>query len=360
MGCPVIHSPAAAETASAAAAAQTSGGESAAAAAGSASTSGCPVHARGSPAGERLNPDNAMPAVANQLPAAGQRLPLSKERVESTIPQAGAEGGHWVYPSAQMFYNAMRRKGFEPQEEDMRTVVAIHNTVNERTWREITPRSPREYPEIARDYRNALGVGARSCSGSATTPSASTTCSWCNVLRNHIIILVQCPQKSHHHTNERIRNTIKSHHHTNERILMRGFATPLLVAILLLVRSAACPTSRPPHIYPYLPISPHIPPHLPRCGSAACPTSRLQRRACLPPSATSPRSTGMTGSSRGAARRSEGDRGGIGGDMGRLAVRQGGPTGPLHSECRASSCRLDVESRGLAWPATSSTTQRVN
>ena len=156
MGCPVIHSPAAAETASAAAAAQTSGGDSAAAAAGSASTSGCPVHARGSPAGERLNPDNAMPAVANQLPAAGQRLPLSKERVESTIPQAGAEGGHWVYPSAQMFYNAMRRKGFEPQEEDMRTVVAIHNTVNERTWREITPRSPREYPEIARDYRNAL------------------------------------------------------------------------------------------------------------------------------------------------------------------------------------------------------------
>ena len=156
MGCPVIHSPAAAETASAAAAAQTSGGDSAAAAAGSASTSGCPVHARGSPAGERLNPDNAMPAVANQLPAAGQRLPLSKERVESTIPQAGAEGGHWVYPSAQMFYNAMRRKGFEPHEEDMRTVVAIHNTVNERTWREITPRSPREYPEIARDYRNAL------------------------------------------------------------------------------------------------------------------------------------------------------------------------------------------------------------
>ena len=223
MGCPVIHSPAAAETASAAAAAQTSGGDSAAAAAGSASTSGCPVHARGSPAGERLNPDNAMPAVANQLPAAGQRLPLSKERVESTIPQAGAEGGHWVYPSAQMFYNAMRRKGFEPQEEDMRTVVAIHNTVNERTWREITPRTPREYPEIARDYRNAR-VGARSCSGSATTPSASTTSSW--------------------------------------------------------------------------------------CGSAACPTSRLQRRACLPPSATSPRSTGMTGSSRGAARRSEGDRGG--------------------------------------------------
>lgn len=36
-----------------------------------------------------------------------------------------------------MFYNAMRRKGYEPKEEEMRTVVAIHNTVNERAWREV-------------------------------------------------------------------------------------------------------------------------------------------------------------------------------------------------------------------------------
>lgn len=45
-----------------------------------------------------------------------------------------------------MFYNAMKRKGFEPQEEEMRTVVAIHNTVNERTWREILTWE-KEYPE---------------------------------------------------------------------------------------------------------------------------------------------------------------------------------------------------------------------
>ena len=36
-----------------------------------------------------------------------------------------------------MFFNAMRRKGFDPKEDDMRSVVAIHNTVNERTWHEI-------------------------------------------------------------------------------------------------------------------------------------------------------------------------------------------------------------------------------
>ena len=36
-----------------------------------------------------------------------------------------------------MFFNAMKRKGWAPREEDMRAVVAIHNTVNERAWHEI-------------------------------------------------------------------------------------------------------------------------------------------------------------------------------------------------------------------------------
>ncbi|EFJ46794.1 hypothetical protein VOLCADRAFT_75232 [Volvox carteri f. nagariensis] len=44
---------------------------------------------------------------------------------------------YWVYPSEQMFYNAMKRKGWDPQTEDMRNVVAIHNSVNERAWREV-------------------------------------------------------------------------------------------------------------------------------------------------------------------------------------------------------------------------------
>jgi cytochrome c heme-lyase len=36
-----------------------------------------------------------------------------------------------------MFYNAMKRKGWAPAEDDMTAVVAIHNAVNERAWREI-------------------------------------------------------------------------------------------------------------------------------------------------------------------------------------------------------------------------------
>ena len=47
-----------------------------------------------------------------QLPAPGQRKPLSTARVESTIPTSA--DGAWVYPSDQMFYNAMRKKGYEP------------------------------------------------------------------------------------------------------------------------------------------------------------------------------------------------------------------------------------------------------
>ena len=97
---------------------------------GSALPSGCPLHAAA------VSPLNNMPAP-NQQQAAGQRLPLSTERVASTIPSKSADGGVWSYPSAQMFFNAMRRKGYAPKEEEMRTVVAIHNTVNERTWQEV-------------------------------------------------------------------------------------------------------------------------------------------------------------------------------------------------------------------------------
>lgn len=41
----------------------------------------------------------------------------------------------WVYPSQQMFYNAMRRKGWTPSEDDMAAVVAIHNAgASVREW----------------------------------------------------------------------------------------------------------------------------------------------------------------------------------------------------------------------------------
>ena len=109
-----------------------------------------------------VNPSNQLPPSAN-APLPGQSSPLSTWRQPSSIPtgssssssassSGGSSGGSpsggpsgggsladgmWVYPSEQMFYNAMRRKGWAPSEGDMTAVVAIHNAVNERAWREI-------------------------------------------------------------------------------------------------------------------------------------------------------------------------------------------------------------------------------
>ena len=63
---------------------------------------------------------------------------LSTKALKSNIPKSGdKENTTWTYPSPQRFYNAMRKKGWEANPEDMATVVAIHNTINERSWQEV-------------------------------------------------------------------------------------------------------------------------------------------------------------------------------------------------------------------------------
>lgn len=110
--------------------------------------SSCPV--------SDVNPLNAMPPP-NQRPAPGQRDRLDTRRVESTIPtgKTATEGdsNNWMYPSQQMFFNAMRRKGYDPKEEDMRAVVAIHNVVNERTWWHIREWEAMLHPECLESLR---------------------------------------------------------------------------------------------------------------------------------------------------------------------------------------------------------------
>lgn len=59
--------------------------------------------------------------------------PANNER--DTAPDKST--GNWIYPSEQMFFDAMRRKSFDPNATDMRTIVPIHNAVNERAWYEI-------------------------------------------------------------------------------------------------------------------------------------------------------------------------------------------------------------------------------
>ena len=42
-----------------------------------------------------------------------------------------------MYPSEQQYFNAMKRKGYNPNESDVPIILAIHNTVNERGWIQV-------------------------------------------------------------------------------------------------------------------------------------------------------------------------------------------------------------------------------
>lgn len=84
---------------------------------------------------EYLDPANNMPKIPEQNPR-GTSPALSTEREVSTIPRADTDG-KWIYPSQQMFFNAMQRKNWDPNATDMQVVVPIHNAVNERAWAEI-------------------------------------------------------------------------------------------------------------------------------------------------------------------------------------------------------------------------------
>uniref|UniRef100_A0A3B5KQY0 Holocytochrome c-type synthase n=1 Tax=Xiphophorus couchianus TaxID=32473 RepID=A0A3B5KQY0_9TELE len=77
----------------------------------------------------------------NQTPAPDQPFKLSVSREESNIPRHGAEK-NWVYPSEQMFWNAMLRKGWRWRDDDlaphdMTDIIKIHNQNNEQAWQEI-------------------------------------------------------------------------------------------------------------------------------------------------------------------------------------------------------------------------------
>ena len=87
--------------------------------------------------GQIIDPANKMPPP-NQEPTPGQAIPLSKERVQSTIPKGGTDST-WLYPSPQMFWNSLHRKGKADGvvETDVNTVILIHNEMNERTWKQL-------------------------------------------------------------------------------------------------------------------------------------------------------------------------------------------------------------------------------
>lgn len=99
----------------------------------------CPMRATGK---DEINYSNMMPAP-NQRPSPDQPFPLPTDRIVSTIPKVGDEHDEkWVYPSQQMFWNAMLRKGWrwkesDIQPNDMNHIIRIHNANNEKAWKEV-------------------------------------------------------------------------------------------------------------------------------------------------------------------------------------------------------------------------------
>lgn len=87
--------------------------------------------------GQEIDPTNMMPPP-NQAPSPGQRMPLSTDRVQSTIKKGGTDST-WLYPSSQMFWNALVRKGKADgvHESDVDIVIQIHNEMNERAWKQL-------------------------------------------------------------------------------------------------------------------------------------------------------------------------------------------------------------------------------
>lgn len=67
----------------------------------------------------------------------------STNRIHSTIPRTGSDKV-WRYPSPEMFYSAVKRKGhmgaievFDEYPSDLESIVHIHNVVNEAAWQQV-------------------------------------------------------------------------------------------------------------------------------------------------------------------------------------------------------------------------------
>ena len=76
-----------------------------------------------------------LPLPADHPPVASSSTSLPQHREVSSIPRT--DGTNWVYPSQAQFYAAMARKQHDPRASDMRVLVPIHNSVNERAWSEV-------------------------------------------------------------------------------------------------------------------------------------------------------------------------------------------------------------------------------
>mmetsp|Transcript_12191 Transcript_12191/g.18193 ORF Transcript_12191/g.18193 Transcript_12191/m.18193 type:complete len:357 (+) Transcript_12191:30-1100(+) len=92
---------------------------------------------------------NKLTEEQKQLPQPGQPINLPTDRVESSIPREN--GGVWKYPSPQQAYNAMVRKGKDPDIFRAKDFVSTHNEMNERGWSQVLKYESVTHPECPKN-----------------------------------------------------------------------------------------------------------------------------------------------------------------------------------------------------------------
>lgn len=108
------------------------------------SQSACPVDQN-----QELNPNNMMPDIKN-APHPDQSITLDTKKTNSSILKSDGKSV-WEYPSPQQFYNALKRKGWDTREDDVETMVNIHNFLNEECWKQVIDWENKYHCECSND-----------------------------------------------------------------------------------------------------------------------------------------------------------------------------------------------------------------
>ncbi|GAB1318308.1 Holocytochrome c-type synthase [Madurella fahalii] len=121
--------------------------------------------ARATPSGHaQLDDSRVISSIPRSSDPGPSACPVNHEQETGT-----STSGHWVYPSEKQFFEAMKRKGYNSASAaDMKTVVPIHNAVNERAWAEILKW---EAPYVAPANKGCGGPRLHSFEGLSQTMS---------------------------------------------------------------------------------------------------------------------------------------------------------------------------------------------
>ncbi|KAI5970001.1 CYT2 [Candida margitis] len=87
---------------------------------------------------------STIPNTSQDTTTSNINLPTDREI--SSIPRTSSHQ-NWIYPSQKQFFEAMQRKNWNPDSQDMKVIVPIHNLVNERAWKHITMWEGSNYQE---------------------------------------------------------------------------------------------------------------------------------------------------------------------------------------------------------------------